>query len=67
VDAAGAYYYKLVAVDIHGNLSRYAVVSPSTPTAILASLVSFDAQPTESTHLVRGREPAARPRYTAAR
>lgn len=43
VDAAGLYYYKLGAVDLHGNSSRYAVVSPDVPTAALASLASIDA------------------------
>jgi hypothetical protein len=44
VDAPGAAYYKLFAVDVHGNLSRYALVSPQNPIATLASLVSVDAR-----------------------
>lgn len=32
--------YKLVAVDIHGNASKYAVVTPSSPVSALAALVS---------------------------
>ena len=43
VDAPGAVYYKLAAVDLHGNLSRYALVSPEAPTAALASLVRVEA------------------------
>jgi len=37
------YVYKLDAIDIHGNPSRYAVVTPNGPVATLASLVSIDA------------------------
>ncbi len=38
VDASGgAYYYKLVAVDVHGNTSRVATVSPTNPVAALAT------------------------------
>jgi hypothetical protein len=40
-DQAGA-FYKLAAVDVHGNVSRYAMVSPSGPTSAMASLVSAD-------------------------
>jgi len=40
-----AYYYKLAAVDIHGNSSRYALVAPNGPVAVLASLVSVEAAP----------------------
>lgn len=36
--------YKLVAVDIHGNASKYAVVTPSSPVSALAALVSADWQ-----------------------
>jgi len=43
VDAPGAVYYKLAALDLHGNLSRYALVSPEAPTAALASLVRVEA------------------------
>ena len=35
-------YYKLAAVDVHGNASKYAMVSPTNPTATLASLVSAE-------------------------
>jgi hypothetical protein len=35
-------YYKLAAVDVHGNISYYAMVSPSGPTNVMASLVSTD-------------------------
>lgn len=37
--------YKLDAVDIHGNTSRFAVVSPDIPVAALASLVNVIAWP----------------------
>jgi hypothetical protein len=33
-----AYAYKLAAVDLHGNVSRYALVTPNGPIAVLASL-----------------------------
>jgi len=39
------YVYKLAATDVHGNASRYAVVTPSGPVATLASLVAVDVQP----------------------
>ena len=45
VDISGAYHYKLVAVDVHGNLSRYAAVAPNLPAATLATLVNLDAGP----------------------
>jgi len=38
-----AYVYKLDAIDIHGNPSHYAVVTPNGPVATLASLVAIDA------------------------
>ncbi len=38
-DEAGAFFYKLAAVDIHGNLSRFASVGPEIPTANLATVV----------------------------
>jgi hypothetical protein len=38
-------YYKLAAVDIHGNASRFSAVSPEIPVATLASFVSFQAGP----------------------
>jgi hypothetical protein len=37
--------YKLAAVDVHGNLSRYALVTPNGPVATLAALVGVDAAP----------------------
>jgi hypothetical protein len=43
VDVPGAFHYKLEAVDVHGNRSRIAAVSPATPVATLASLVAVDA------------------------
>jgi hypothetical protein len=46
VDAAGGgNFYKLAAVDIHGNQSLFALVSPTGPVATLASLASIDAWP----------------------
>jgi len=33
----GAFYYKLIAADVHGNLSRIAAVSPTNPVAALAT------------------------------
>jgi len=35
--------YKLAAVDVHGNQSRFATVTPNGPTGALISLVSADA------------------------
>lgn len=35
-------FYKLAAVDIHGNIGRFAMVSPTLPTSTLASLVSAE-------------------------
>lgn len=32
--------YKLAAVDVHGNVSRFAIVTPATPVSTLAALVS---------------------------
>jgi len=43
VPGQGNYSYKLVAADLHGNISRAAMVSPDTPVATLASLLSADA------------------------
>jgi len=40
------YSYKLIALDIHGNASRAAMVSPETPVATLASLLSAEANAT---------------------
>ncbi len=44
VDGTGDFHYKLVAVDLHGNRSRTAVVSPGAPVATLASLVAAIAR-----------------------
>jgi hypothetical protein len=38
------YVYKLGAVDIHGNQSRFAVVTPNGPVATLASVVSIEGR-----------------------
>jgi hypothetical protein len=38
-DGPGASYYKLAAVDIHGNRSRFVAVAPDVPVGTLASLV----------------------------
>jgi hypothetical protein len=38
-DGAGAYVYKLLAMDIHGNSSHLASVGPDSPIAALASFV----------------------------
>lgn len=43
--AGGAFHYKLVAVDVHGNRSGEALVSPDQPTAVLASLASLETHP----------------------
>jgi hypothetical protein len=43
--ASTPYVYKLSAVDIHGNESHFAVVTPNGPVATLASLVTIDARP----------------------
>ena len=37
VDIPGGHFYKLTAVDIHGNQSRFVAVSPDRPVATLAS------------------------------
>jgi hypothetical protein len=42
-DAPGGWYYKLVAVDIHGNRSRPAVVFPDVSVAALATLIERSA------------------------
>ena len=39
-DGAGAFHYKLAAVDLHGNFGRYVPVSPMGPTAVLATPMS---------------------------
>jgi len=40
VDAPGPVYYKLAALDIHSNVSRYALVSPELPVATLAAVTN---------------------------
>jgi hypothetical protein len=45
VDVAGSSTYKLAAIDIHGNHSKYAVVSPMQPVAVLAALTFVDPEP----------------------
>ena len=44
VDVGGGYFYKLAAIDVHGNSSRYAAVSPEQPVATLASLISVEGR-----------------------
>ena len=39
------YFYKLAALDVHGNRSRYALVTPNGPVATLASLVAVETGP----------------------
>jgi hypothetical protein len=41
--STGNAHYKLVAVDVHGNPSRFSAISPEIPVAALVSLVSFEA------------------------
>lgn len=41
VDAAGSYSYKLAAVDLHGNRSRFLSVTPDRPVATLISVASI--------------------------
>ena len=41
-DSPGSYFYKLGAVDIHGNVSLYALVTPSSPVGTLASVSSVE-------------------------
>jgi Bacterial Ig-like domain (group 3)/FG-GAP-like repeat len=46
VDAvSGGHVYKLVAIDVHGNASRPATVTPVSPVATLASLVGIETAP----------------------
>ncbi len=40
----GQYAYKLAATDVHGNLGRFSVVSPSAPVAAMASAVSAEVR-----------------------
>ena len=42
VDAAGDFSYKLAAVDVHGNTSRYSVVTPILPVATLVTILVSD-------------------------
>jgi hypothetical protein len=44
-DIAGGYYYKLAALDVHGNRSRYVAASPQVPVGTLASFVRFERRP----------------------
>lgn len=41
-------FYKLAAVDVHGNVGHFAMVSPTSPTAALASFVSSEWTGTEA-------------------
>lgn len=43
-DVEYAYYYKFAAIDIHGNVSHYILVTPDGPVATLVSLVSVEAR-----------------------
>jgi hypothetical protein len=38
-------YYKIAAVDVHGNIGAYVLVQPANPTGIDVSLMSADATP----------------------
>lgn len=42
VDLPGSFHYKLVAVDVHGNLSRILAASPESPVATLVTLLSAE-------------------------
>ncbi len=46
VDPSGSsqWYYKLAAVDVHGNVSPYALATPNGSTAALASLVTHEVR-----------------------
>lgn len=44
-DAPGSAYYKLIAVDVHGNRSLAATASPQVPVGVLASLASLETAP----------------------
>lgn len=39
VDMPGSHYYKLAAIDVHGNRSRFAAASPDRPVAALLAFV----------------------------
>lgn len=43
VDAPGAFHYKLAAIDIHGNSSRFAALAFDRPTGVLASLIGAES------------------------
>lgn len=45
VDSPGAFTYKLAAVDIHGNRSRFLTVVPDRPVATLVSIASQERRP----------------------
>ena len=45
VDISGSHFYKLAAVDIHGNRSRFVAVSPDRPVAALASFYRAFREP----------------------
>lgn len=45
----GSYYYKLAAIDVHGNASRFALVSPDAPTAAAMTLVSATGESDRAT------------------
>jgi hypothetical protein len=44
-DVAGPYYYKLAAVDIHGNRSRVLSAAPDRPVGALASVAKVERAP----------------------
>jgi len=44
-DTPGSHYYKLAAVDVHGNHSRFVAVAPDVPVGTLASFVRSDRTP----------------------
>jgi hypothetical protein len=43
-DVAGAYTYKLAAIDVHGDVSRYSTVTPTLPVATLIAVLAVDAR-----------------------
>ena len=45
VDGPGVVFYKLIAVDVHGNASHVAIASPEAPVAALAALVGIESVP----------------------
>jgi hypothetical protein len=44
-DAPGSHYYKLAAIDLHGNRSRFVAVAPDVPVGTLAAFVHSDRTP----------------------